>query len=451
MELFIDHLSKQLARTTSRRSMLGTTFRAAFGAFLSTTWMGKLRAATSSISCQMCIIPSQQCGLPCPTDTTKNISQEAQQFSAYVTLQNFLSANFTTGQTTALITGPNPFRGVLGTTYIGSDPTETAMLFFVEGSESGASFVLPGNTLSAFALQYRNGTPALVYAVDTNGQVQQVLIPHTTSSFSAESMSSTMASGPNAAVSENNAAGSLLSLSTCNALKAGLNLACNSLLAAGRTSCILELALSCGLLTDFIAEGICVALANSICSGGCAALVSATIGTSSFCNCPFLSCGDTCCPQTCPPQNCVNGACQSTPCPDGYSCTNSSDKCTCDNLCGTTCCPLGQACLDAAVSLCCPPDSLACGSICCLAGQDCCGTTCCSSGQTCSNGTCITIGCPPGFCDPTTVCCQGSPNGGPGVHCCVATTCCGPGCCPLGWSCVCNGTGCCPPGQNCGC
>src|SRR5215469_141976 len=46
MERFIDSLSKQLAKTTSRRSMLSITSRILFGTFVTSTGIGRLWAQT---------------------------------------------------------------------------------------------------------------------------------------------------------------------------------------------------------------------------------------------------------------------------------------------------------------------------------------------------------------------------------------------------------------------
>lgn len=142
--------------------------------------------------------------------------------------------------------------------------------------------------------------------------------------------------------------------------------------------------------------------------------------------------------------------CQPSSCADGYSCTNNSGICTCDNLCGTSCCPSGGTCRG---STCCSSSQTCANGTCvttCASGETPYGTTCCSSGQTCSNGACVTS-CPSGetpcgttYCSSGQTCSNGSCVANP-CDDCVALN--GPGCTFCG-GCG-QSVGCCPPGTYC--
>jgi hypothetical protein len=144
---------------------------------------------------------------------------------------------------------------------------------------------------------------------------------------------------------------------------------------------------------------------------------------------------------------CVSQFC----CPCGQTCANGRCQCGPGQIgCDLHCCPSGGTCCPGptvdVLPFCCAAGQTCCGATCCDPGVVCCGTTCCAPGQTCKNGTCTS--CPAGQIACGSTCCAS------GLSCsngqCVCPTgqpMCGTICCPAGETCQ-NGT-CtgCPTGQ----
>ena len=466
MEHFIDDLGKRLANAVSRRDMLSITARTFSAAFLSSTGIGKLWASSNANpnstqvcpscgTCQQCNTKAAKCGQDCENPCTAAVlCPTAQQFPPYVTLQSFLSDQFTFAsepQALVLIEPSVAQATVLSTTYTGADPSVTANLYFTETSAG----------YSAYALTYSNGAPQFGYFVAANGQLQQVLPPYQLSlspssastTVNRDSSTSTIASAKGAS----------------NACSSSCDLLCNS---AGKAACaVLVTAVCAELVVALPAAAICGLVLGGICetglTGACPNICKG------FCGCPVgqQSCPSGCCGAC---QICSNGQCVPNLCLDGYSCSNgalgtdatgiglSALACTCTNFCGTTCCSSGQTCMNDQCVASCPSNTIACGA------------ACCSSGQTCTSGQCVTSTCPAGYvtcgsgggcCNPGEVCCInpfGQPGCGPvGTYCCstgfgacpIGTTCCGVFTGPTSFENLCcpSGTTCCISGENASC
>jgi hypothetical protein len=416
MEHFIDSLSKQLTKTTSRRSMLSLASRTLFASFVTSTGIGRLwGSSTTTLSstqvcpscgtCQQCNTKARKCGQDCENPcTAAALCSQAQQFPPYVTLQSFLGNQFTaTGEPQALVfMEPSVSQTeVLGTTYTGTDLSKTATLFFT---------FAPSGT-NAYAVQYSNGTPQFGYFVDPLGQVQQLVPPY-------QLPSPASAAGVRAATQQQQTAAANAT-STCKALVSEICDVAGAV--ASFESCVLVAAGYCAeailvgpeapVICDLVLIGVCTLRAFFVPNLNlCAPFFSKV-----FCNCSAgqQPCGSGCCGAC---QTCSNGACVPTVCPSGYSCSSATGTCSCDNFCGT---------------------------MCCSSGETCCGTSCCAADQTCSNGTCVTS-CPSGTtpCGPSGRCCAVCcPNGTATPFCGdVGETCCGTaGLCPQGSYC-CNST-----------
>jgi hypothetical protein len=485
VEHFIDNLSKELAKTRSRRSMLSMTSRALFASFMTTTGIDRLWAQTSSTAstcpscgtCERCNTSAGKCGLACENPCTAAVlCNQAQQFPAYLALQSFLANEFTaatSGPQAVVFQVPSESQSTaLATTYAGSDPTITATLFFTEISRNPSG---KDSSFSAFALQFKNGVPQVGYIVDSNGQLKQFSPP---ASASTSILASQTVAGNSSVSASQQSIGPIcapLSASTCEAFGGVI---CGLVVAGYVTTSIAAATAECATVsypyifyppgvyefavatcTLYLLVGIVVAPPG---------LEDCLASFDSWCQCPVLCCG-----QTCPPLVCVGGVCQSIPCPNGYSCKNSSGMCTCDNLCGTTCC-VGDCVNNTCITKC-PSGYTPCGTTCCANGIACCGNTCCPQGQVCQNETCTsTTSCNPGFfscgpantasCCPTSyTCCSASgacfPSGSGTCcfdgECSNPSTCCGvatdgrtPVCCAPTDACC--GAWCCPASLSCG-
>jgi hypothetical protein len=465
VELFIDHLSKQLARTTSRRSMLSITSRTLFASFVTSTGIGKLWGQTTTSACpacgtcERCNVNSGKCGYQCEKCAAASLCSQAQQFPSYTTLQNFLAQQQFTGsapQALEIINSDDTITSVLATNYIGTAPNQTALL----------TFTVTTTGLSAYVMQFLNGSPVFGYFVSPDGQVQQILPPYQLTAPTANASARAARKG-----------------GTSAACQSSCHMACE-LAVEDVTQCLEyvifgclltgELYFACAVLGASMCFLIGVLECEQACEGltsalGLQANVQAAAASSTGGTCPFQTgqpCGSVRC-GTC--ETCINGVCAATTCPFGYSCDSTMGTCVCSNLCGTTCCSAGQTCSNGTCVTTCSSGETPCGTTCCAAGQVCCGTTCCSPGQICSNGACMANPCPTGTtvcqgainlacCSPTTVCCSSAVSSTcipAGNSCCISPagimlsygcppnyTCCsapsasiGPWCCQPGLSC----------------
>ncbi|SRR6266567_121694 len=477
MEHFIDSLSKQLAKTTSRRGMLSLSSRTLFASFVASTGIGRLwGSSTTTLSssqvcpscgtCQQCNTQAGKCGQDCENPCTAAVlCSLAQQFPPYLTLQSFLAAQFTSASVPEALVLVEPSVAqskVLSTAYTGADPSVTANLYFTETSSG----------FNAYAVTYSNGAPQFGYFIAANGQLQQALPPYQLSTAAAVTSTPTGVAEASLQTNISRAAEGCQTLCEIACAEAVVQF----------TRCLELVTADCALSGPAYLE--CALVGGALCLAGSAATcgilcsvftafkgvqansqTTATFQTGS--TCPFQP-GQPCGPLRCGTcQTCSNGACMPITCPSGYSCSSATGTCSCNNFCGGMCCPAGATCCG---TTCCAPTGLCIDGICttnsCGPGTIRCGTTCCSTAtQACSNGTCVpstcgscttgsfcgcggvggtAICCPSGdFCvDPIQALCCGNDN----------TVCCGGICCPQGFSCCCNIYGnsiCCPPGGIC--
>src|SRR5262249_38249164 len=175
MEHFIDSLSKQLAKTASRRAMLGVASRTLFASFVTSTGVGRFwaRAAQTTTSspqtcpscgtCQQCNTQAGKCGQDCENPCTAAVlCNLAQQFPPYFTLHTFLAGLFPIciDLEAFVIQVPKVNQtSVLSQSYTGTDPSQTATLFF---TDTNAGF-------GAYAIQYSKEVPQYVYTVNQFG------------------------------------------------------------------------------------------------------------------------------------------------------------------------------------------------------------------------------------------------------------------------------------------
>lgn len=458
MERFIDDFSKQLAKAVSRRDVLSVSARTMFAAFVSSTGIGRLWGQTTSTSscpacgtCQMCNTRAGKCGLDCENPCTSAVlCSQAQQFQPYLTLQSFLAEQFTggTSEPQALVF-QQPSMGqttVLSTGYTGTDPSQTATLFFT---------VAGTGAMNAVAIQINNGVPRFGYFVSTDGQVHQILPPFPPPTTVTDSGATAVAE----ATLGTNTSPAAASKKTHNpnpVCETLCDLACHNIV-EGVLECEAIFAAACvgsgPLFPECVEAGaiICFSSTVTICllacqnftdplSGGADVLGAAALPTGP--SCPIMGgepCGSSQC-GTC--ETCINGVCVATTCPSGYSCDGTIGACVCNNLCGTQCCASGQTCSNGS-----------CTTTTCPSGTIACGTTCCSAAtQACLNGACVTSTC--GNCTtsagPGTSFC-GCSGGAFGLECCPPGSYCADPtvfiCCTNGYA-FC-GENCCPPGTSC--
>jgi len=455
VELFIDRLSKQLARTTSRRSMLSITSRTLFASFLTSTGIGRLWGSTGMTQttsssqtcpscgvCQQCNTIAGKCGQECENPcTAAALCLTAQQYSPYKILQSFLVAQFTgASEPEALVLIEPSVRttAVLSTNYVGTSPAQTARLVFTSSSFG----------LNAYAVEYVNGSPKFGYFVSSLGSIQQFLPPY--SLITSGNGSTTSMVEANGRIATNTST-SAVSSSTC---KAGCNLLCGIL----GPDCFEVADAVCidSIVFGLEAPLLCVLLAYSLCFAG-SGIACAVACENATCNNPSLEhCSSSVICGACQTCDKSRGICTAVTCPPGYSCDSTTGTCACSNLCGTACC-IGQCVNNRCITKC-PSGYTACGTTCCSSEQFCCGNTCCEIGDTCVNGSCATTQCPTGLkpCGGRccAVCC---PNGTSQPFCGTADETCCPaaglaiGLCPPGDQCCSSGTnaGCFPSGGVC--
>ncbi|KAE9362880.1 hypothetical protein N431DRAFT_391439, partial [Stipitochalara longipes BDJ] len=127
-------------------------------------------------------------------------------------------------------------------------------------------------------------------------------------------------------------------------------------------------------------------------------------------------------------------------CPSGTACANKDANLCCppDTVgCGSkTCCPAGAGCADPTTGQCCPPDTVSCGTTCCKDGfcanpttsQCCptdsqaCGPACCTGGSYCANAG-ESLCCPANTVNIDGICCTS------GDYFLCGGKCCGGACC----------------------
>lgn len=444
MERLFDDLSKRLAKAVSRRDMLTVTSRTVLGTLFASTWVGKLWGRTAAVAstspscgtCQTCNAKTGKCGLDCEVPCAAALlSDLARLFEPYLTLQDFLvQQQFTGGEPQALvvINSDDTISTVLGTSYTGSLPNQTAQLMFT----------LADIAPTAYAVQFLDGSPQFGYFVSATGQIQQVLTPYDL--ITTANAASTQAEAPEKDLATSTSQSRARSGAAANACKEGCDLLCDYVLS---DVCTNLAGADCASTIVFGPEApvLCFLLAASLCSVLSDPLCT-TLCQSATCTCQPGSqpCGLTCCG---PCQSCSgSGLCTAMTCPSGYSCSSTIGTCECNTaLCGGACCAGGQTCTNGECGTPCP------------AGTTACGATCCLSGQTCTNGQCVvTSTCAPNSCPSGEPCCisaLGNSGCGPaGYYCCstgfgacpAETTCCGLAAGPTGWV-----NFCCSPGSTC--
>jgi|ERR1700674_213899 len=447
MEHFIDSLSKQLTKTTSRRSMLSLASRTLFASFVTSTGIGRLwGSSTTTLSstqvcpscgtCRQCNTKAGKCGQDCEDPCTAAVlCSLAQQFPPYVTLQSFLTAQFTSASVPEALVLVEPSVAqskVLSTAYTGSDPSITANLYFTEAS---AGF-------NAYAVTYTNGAPQFGYFVTPSGQLQQVIPPY-------ELSATAVVTSPPTGIGAISLQANISQAPTQNgkigaACKTLCGMVCEQAVAEA-TQCLELVIANCALSGPgylecaLVGGALCLAGGAAACAILCAAFTSglgaqANIQTTAtFQNgatCPFphgQPCGALRC-GTC--QTCSNGACIPIICPSGYSCSSTTGTCSCDNFCGTTCCSSGQTCSNGQCVA--PTGCAACTSsqVCCADYRSSTGYNCFPAGTICCAG--IGVACNPGAlgnpqcclqtcCYGATMCCQDSNYG----WCCPTASRCG--------------------------
>jgi hypothetical protein len=504
VEQFIDHLSKQLAKTTSRRSILSITLRTVSAAIVTSTGIGKLWAQTSllpgDVGSSSCGVVQEAIQLAFP-DPSRYKNHGAYVSSVANSVSAAQSANLITSACSGCIVSQFA-RGV-------SVEQQQSCGTIVQPTQNCSSKVIAKMQIQTAAVLSLGAAPnawsdpqewnLLVQLTDgiLGCQIEQgasvsaavatakVLSAATVTANGTDPVTSCSTPGVNYCGPDNslqNPSLSLINYAPC------LNTACfqhdncygeqcppiarecdftaqttqcdNPLLAAcmGSGTCtpteisnpstLPGTSLVCGLVSCFTGTlpldtplGNICASQNSIRSRQ-----SQCQGTTSQClDCSGVgeACGSVCCPCG---QSCVDGSC---------TCAPGQTFCVATGSTASTCCPAGTICSDGSC-ITCSSGAAPCGTTCCSSGETCCGTKCCSSGQTCSNGVCSNGVCTDSTCPPGHPCCvsfYGQPGcTGPGYYCCPG----GFGACPVGTTCCGEALGtsasalaCCQPGQTC--
>lgn len=463
MDEFLDSLSKKLAPTISRRSMLSIASRTIVASLVSSAGLNWLlpstsRAQTNSLpsvcpscgSCQECDFSTGQCETTCAeTCATATLCQRANEHRHYRILYDYLTQArqfMPVGEPQSVIwSGDNRVK-VLEMQFASPDQISSATLFFG----------LRKSRHEAQIIESVGGVPRYAYGVNHDGKIEQVLSPYATASVST-SIPSTTAVADLAARNAQALAGTIFEGSCvgecpkiCNFLekqivcRAAKYIVCVEAgfgAVVSNCSTLIEELCSLDDLTD------CVDHCNEFC--GCpVGQVPGPGGTCSTPGCvsPYRtvyvpdSAGDLVseCVATCDSGN--------FPCPGG-SCAATGTTCPCTSgttSCGNNCCTVDQICTVGVCTVC-PAGQTSCGNICCPAGD-------------CINGACVTIICPPGAppcggscCYGGGVCCKNAAGqfgcGFPGGTCCSTL-----GSCPPNTSCCISSAGglyCCNPGEAC--
>ena len=451
MEHFIDDLSKQLAKGVSRRNMLSATSRALFGAFVTSTWVGRLWAGSTStvaggVDSPSCgaVQKSVQLAFPDPTkfknhgayvssvahsvSAAQNADLVATSCSDCIISQFAQGVSTTDQQSCGSIAMPSES---CTQTDVTAPQIQTAAILALGAAPNAWS----DGTQFQLAIKLTEEIIGCVFSGGTGGS--QSTENRSQAILSASNLSSSTCMtpavnycGPNNSLDHSY----LLPVATC------LNTQCYQHDNCYGEYCVADLCdftlqtAQCDnpLLATCLGQGGCsqAALTDSntsvICGwvkclmGGiglptleaviCAELRLTRTFLEPLCALPVSqclpdcsatgkgeACGDTCCPCG---QSCANGSCTCAP---GQTFCEGGDT--------STCCPAGTICSDGSCVTC-PEGTTACGTTCCPSGETCCGTTCCASGQVCSSGQCGCASqaevCGTTCCPPPGICLNGS-------------------------------------------
>ena len=486
---FIDDLSKRLANAPSRRDMLSITSRTFIAAFISSTWIGRLWANTTSTSAggegsSSCgaIQKAVQLAFPDPTKFNNHggyVSSVAHSVSAAQNanlITNTCSEcivaqfgqNIPVGQQQACgtlvaptqpcsVTGPPGLQiqtvGVLALAAFPnawSDPQQWVLLIQLADAMLSCQVSPPTQQQSSVALTKTSAgfSLATTAAVVTQDSSTSCSTPGVNYCGPGNSLDISVAAGQLPTVApclndgcfthDNCYASDCISgacywteeTKTCDASILAI------CLGAGNCSStdLLQPATAfvCGMVKCLSGGNSGIPPLDSICKTQF--LLRSALGCSqpaSICqSCPpgESPCGDTCCPCG---STCANGSCA--------VCANGDTLCPSGGLLGGfTCCSPGTSCFM---------------GVCCASQAEVCGTTCCPPPGVCLNGSCA-VPCQSGETPCGNICCTATQNCSNGT--CVTTTCpgeipCGAACCPSTWTCCGGGATpvCAQPGQIC--
>ena len=179
MEHLFDGLSKQMARSISRRRAFGVLVRGILGTFASSVGFSRswnqpnFRSSGFCSSCGTCHTLNastgvlQTCGTKCKAQMLCNT---AEQYVPFATLQTDLGSRYYTFNRydALLYVNGSAQTNVFHASYaLPNDTSYTADLYMIQGS-SGKQ---------AYYVESVGGTPQYAYQVSVNGSIQQILPP----------------------------------------------------------------------------------------------------------------------------------------------------------------------------------------------------------------------------------------------------------------------------------
>jgi hypothetical protein len=411
------------------------TSRTLFASFVSSTGLDKLFARQIAAppplqtrQCQICPQDALPCR-PCAAATETALLQSAQNYTSYNKLDSFLTSDrqLIAVQSSAFLSelGGTITNSLLVTSYVSADQSRSALIYY---SESFAG------QLASFAVEYSQRQPTFGYYMNDGEEIIQSLPPYQPVASSQQVPATPQQNASLTSVRAGSGCATrceiLCTLGDFIFCAAGQVIKyCLPALATGpeglavTSVCAIVVSFNCGLAD--------APLCSSPCEQWCKCLGKA----------PCASAAGGCC-GTC--EECTSTGCMPIQCPSGYSCSNTSGTCSCDNFCGSVCCPAGQ-CVNGQCVFC-PSGEVACvptygsGSYtCCDASNICCQL---GSSSWCigSTDSCCGLG---GACAPLATCCASAA----GLFACCATgvqQCCqdssSPYCCPS--SCTCHAGAC---------
>lgn len=464
MERFIDNLSKQLARTTSRRSMLSITARTLFASFVSSTWIGRLWAQAAGspgdVGNSSCGALQQavQLAFPDPTryknhgayvssvahsvSAAQNASLITDACSGCIVSQFAQSVPLDQQQSCGTIVEPTQNCSSTGIATLQiqtatvlslaaapnawSDPSQWVLLIqlteAILGCQISSSNGEVSSSIASVAVTQNQATSCLSPRVNYCGPDNSIQNPVLSRVAYAPCLNA-------ACFQHDNCYGEQCPPITRECDFTAQTSQCDSPLVAtclGIGNCtqaelddpstVLENFLVCTIVQCLTAIALPSAL-NGICITQNlfrSVLPECSETTSQCLDCTGTgeACGSICCPCG---QSCANGSCQ---CGPGLT------------ACGTNCCTGLQQC--------CPSTSIEVLPHCCEGGDICCGTTCCTFGERCSNGSCVPCNPADGDTPCGITCCpsgQRCLNGSCVTNCPSGETPCGTICCPFGETC----------------
>lgn len=340
-ENVFDSLSKTLAQA-SRRQAIGMLFRGVLGGLATYVGFANRQAHGQSGTCTQCGTCSQYnpatgeitpCKAKCEAQTLCGSAQSNNTYMQLTAMLTNISALEPTGYSALITASAKSAVKVLQTTYVSSfSPSTTANLFVVWGPNAGQ--------VSAYAVQYQNGTPAAGYYVMTGTGITQIAPPYVASPGATNAIEDRVDSqialpqSGSCVTSECAGVCSTISFTACTS---DIVATCAAIGIAGPEAtvlCILALAGLCYVATKKACEQSCNQFCN--CPPG-QTLCTYTNGTTACCDCSAY-CNGTC--QTDANTTvCVTAACLpgETPCP------NADTSCGLVNCCGGNC-PGGAIC-----------------------------------------------------------------------------------------------------------